>query len=82
MRPPPAVTIDALRGQLVAHRFSTSDWPPGWCVGVVEALSEAKRTRGQFEVNYGKRFKPSVYLHQLLPADHGPSGNWCLVAKQ
>ena len=79
---PAELTIEALRGRLVAHRFSTSDWPPGWCVGVVDAKSEAKRTRGLYEVNYGKQFRPAVYLHQLQPAEHGPTGNWCLVAKR
>ena len=79
---PTELTIEALRGRLVAHRFSTSDWPPGWCVGVVDAKSEAKRTRGLYEVNYGKQFRPAVYLHQLQPAEHGPTGNWCLVAKR
>ena len=81
--PPPAdVSIAGLQGKLVAHRFSVKDWQPGWCVGVVEKQSTGKHTLGQYEVNYGKQFTPSVYIHQLLHQQHGATKNWCMVAKQ
>ena len=76
--PPVAVSIEVLQDQLVAHRFSTSDWAPGWCVGIVDAQSKAKRTLGQFEVRYDG-FSPAVYIHKLLPSDY--ARNWCLVKK-
>ena len=83
--PPPAdVSIATLQDKLIAHRFSVKDWQPGWCVGIVEKQSMAKRTLGQYEVNYGKQFTPSVYIHKLLEEQYGAGKgqNWCLVAKQ
>ena len=49
---------------------------------MVEAQSKKKRTLDQYEVNYGKQFRPAVYLHKLLLSDYGPTKVWCLVAKQ
>ena len=81
MLPPPTEhTPDKLLGQLVAHRFSTRDWPAGWDIGTIVALSAAKRTHGQWEVSY-VGVNPPIYLHQLLAADCGVSKNWVLVAK-
>ena len=74
------MTIERMHGKLVAHRFAVKDWAPGWAVGVVEAQSAAKKTRGQWEVSY-KGFNPEVYLHKLVPTDCGPSKNWCFVSK-
>ena len=80
VQPPPTTsTIKILKGELVAHRFSTTDWEPGWAVGTVKKLSTAKRTLGQFEVDYGKTFNPRVYFHKLLEADYGPDKTWCRV---
>jgi hypothetical protein len=80
--PPEDISIAALQDKLVAHRFSVKDWPPGWCVGTVEKQSTAKRTLNQYEVNYGKQFKPSVYIHQLLKEQYGATNNWVLVTNQ
>ena len=83
MKPKPAaVSLELLRGELVAHRFSTRDWPPGWGVGTVDSVSTAKRTAGQYLVDYGKEFTPSVYIHKLLLEDYGVDGNWLHVGKQ
>ena len=79
---PAEVCIDALRGKLVAHRFSVADWPPGWCVGIVTAQSTRKRTLWQYEVDYGRQFNPAVYLHELRADQYGPTRNWVLVEQQ
>ena len=78
--PPTEVSSTFLVGKLVAHRFSVRDWAPGWAVGIVEKQSTAKRTRGQFEVNYGKEFSPPVYIHQLNPSEYGK--HWVVVARE
>ena len=70
------MTLDRMRGKLVAHRFSIKDWSPGWAVGIVEAKSAAKKTRGQWEVAY-KGFNPEVYIHMLQTEDYGK--HWCFV---
>jgi hypothetical protein len=80
MPPPTEVSSTSLVGKLVAHRFSVRDWAPGWAVGVVDRQSTAKRTRGQFEVNYGKEFSPPVYIHELNPSEYGT--NWVVVTQE
>ena len=61
--PPTELSAASMVGKLIAHRFSVCDWAPGWAVGVVEKQSTAKRTRGAWEVNYGKEFSPPIYIH-------------------
>jgi hypothetical protein len=78
--PPTEVSAASMVGKLIAHRFSVCDWAPGWAVGVVEKQSTAKRTRGAWEVNYGKEFSPPIYIHQLNASDYGK--NWVVVARQ
>ena len=53
-----------------------------WAVGTVLKKSTAKRTHGQFEVDYGREFKPNnIYKHELKAADHGPNKTWCHVKR-
>ena len=74
------IMISHMVGNLVAHRFSVRDWAPGWAVGVVEKQSTEKRTRGSWEVNYGKEFSPPVYIHELNPSEY--STNWVVVTQE
>ena len=77
---PRPVEVEQLVGKLVGHRFSVHDWVPGWCVGKVVKRITGKRWNGHFEVDYGKIFKPSVYIHSLLLEQNGK--NWVLVEQQ
>ena len=54
---------------------------PGWDVGTVVGVCTAKRTAGQFLVDYPGYGRLSVYRHVLSGADHGVTKTWVGVKR-
>ena len=81
--PPASVTMAAMQGKLIGHRFSVKDWSAGWAVGGVVKQIDGKKWNGQWEVEYSG-FNPAIYVHALLLGQYGAGAgqNWCLVDKQ
>ena len=78
LAPPSEITVETIQNKLVAHRFSTRDWQPGWCVGKVIKRISGKRWNGMWEVEY-EGFNPPIYIHELVLQGYGVDQNWVLV---